>query len=146
MKGLDRPLVLHPQPRSCSVLAPALPEELGRHPLAALERGVEDRPLLTGQQQLQPVVAGVGDRVEADQAPRLLGTAPGDAADEAEAAGQGPEGRPRLLGHLGLLGARDDRRQGPVDVGQHSRPFRVGKQGRERRPTVSASSNGRHGI
>ena len=82
------PLSSTPQADALEPSAVELGEELGRLLLATVERGVEARLLVARQQQLEAVVAGVGDALDADQAARLERPAAGDAADQAEALAQ----------------------------------------------------------
>jgi len=73
----------------------------------------------------------VDDPVDANQPPGFLAAAAADAGDEGIPPGQALELHPRLLRHLGQLGARDDRRQRPVHVQEHGRPGRILAQPRQ---------------
>ena len=86
--------------------------------------------------------------VEPDQPPRLLGLAPGDAADQAEALAQRRQRLARRRRHRRVLGPLDDRRQGAVDVGEDRRPARVGAQRLQQRGpgAVPRLRFARHGI
>ena len=88
VQGLDRALVLAPQPGRVEVAGVEPGEEAGGVVLAPGQRGVGPGLLVARQQQLEAVVAGVGDPVEADQPARLGGPPPGDAADQAVALAQ----------------------------------------------------------
>ena len=95
------------------------------------------------------MVAGVGDPVDADQPPRLLGPPPGDAADQAVALAQPRQRLARRRRHRRLLGPLDDRRQGPVDVGEDRGAGGLGAQRRQRpaqRRLARLPDSARHGI
>jgi hypothetical protein len=128
VQGLDRSLVLRPQAEAGKLRAVERRHEVPGPRLAALERGVESRCLVPGQQQLEPVVPRVGDRVDPDHAPRVLRPPSGHAADQAVALAQPAKQQRGVLRHRRLLGPLDDRRQRAVDVGEDRRPGRVGAQ------------------
>ena len=148
VKRLDRSLVLRAQAGRGELLRVELGHELGRAALASLQRGVQPGCLLARQQQLETVVAGVGDPVDADQAPRLLGTAAGDAADHAVVPAQLDQRGPGGLGHRRSLGPLYDRRQGAVDIGEDRGPRGFGPQRLQRLPDggVPCRRFARHGI
>jgi hypothetical protein len=94
------------------------------------------------------MVAGVGDLLDADQAPRLGRPPPGDAADQRAALAQPPQRLARRSRHRCLLRPRDDRRQRAVDVGEDRAASQVGAQCLDQRARRGAGRTrfGRHGI
>ena len=74
---------------------------------------------------LEAVDADVLDAVEADHPPRVCRRPPADAGDERVTAGEALDLGPGLLGHGGILGPLDDRRERPVDVEEHGRLLRL---------------------
>jgi uncharacterized membrane protein YfcA len=78
------------------------------------------------------VHTGVEDPVHADEPVRVRAGPPADTRDKRIAPRQPPQLRPRLLGNLGQLRPRDDRRERAVDV-EHDRGTRgIGSQSLER--------------
>ena len=132
MQGLDRTLVLAAQAECSEVVVEAF-EEPGGVVLATGDRRIRARFLVSRQQQLETMVAGVADPVEPDQRSRVGGLAAGDAADQAEALGEPGEHLARPLWDRRVLGPLDDRGQGAVDVGQDRRSRGPFAQGAEQR-------------
>ena len=87
---------------------------------------------LAAAQDLGAVVADVGDRAERHDPPRGRGAPAADAGDQPVALGDRDQRRARRLGHVGVVGVADDRRQRAVDVEQDRGARRVGRQRGER--------------
>jgi len=96
---------------------------------------------LAREQQLETVVARVGELVEADHALGVEGGAPRYAADQPVAAGELDEQLAGALGHRGVLGALDDRRERPVHVGEDRGPLRVRAKGCDQLDQLVCLSN-----
>jgi hypothetical protein len=118
VEGLDRALVFGAQPDLVEAPVGDRGEELGSVALAARDRGVGTRPVVSRQQQLQPVVAGVVEAVDIDQGAHLGGAPAGDRADQSIALDQPLQHLGRTARQRRILGALDDRRQGAVEVGE----------------------------
>ena len=84
------------------------------------------RPGLRGRVELEPVLAGVGQLVDADDRAGQLARAPGHAGDQAVAAGEPPQLDARAVGHARVLRPGDDRREDAVDVEEDGRAFGLG--------------------
>jgi hypothetical protein len=69
-------------------------------------------------QDLRAVRAEVGDRAERDDPARVGGAPAGHAGDDAVALGDLDQRPSRGLGHVGVVGLLDDRRQHAVDIQQ----------------------------
>ena len=88
--------------------------------------------------------AEVGDRAERDDAARVGGAAAGHAGDDAVALGHLDQRAARRLGHVGVVGLLDDRREDAVDVEQDGRARGVGDQRREQ--VVERRRRGARGL
>jgi uncharacterized membrane protein YfcA len=78
------------------------------------------------------VDADIEDPVHANEAVRVRAGPPAHTSDERIAANEPPQLSARLLGNLGLLRPRNDRREGPVDVEHDGGTRGIGSKGLER--------------
>jgi hypothetical protein len=117
VQRLDRALVFRSQAGGRQPVSVDPREKARRGVLAIAQQGVELRLVFAGQQQLEAVVARVGDALDPDQLARLRGAASRDAPDHGEAAAQLGKDGARPLRYRNLLGILRDRGQGSVDVG-----------------------------
>ena len=98
------------------------PRHLGREPVDPA------RPLVRGGVELEPVLAGIGQRVHADDRARDVARASGHACDEPVASGEAGQLRAGACGDARVLGPRDDRREDAVDVEEDRRPGGLGDE------------------
>ena len=115
----DRALVLAQQPGLAQAVGADAVRDAAHAAGPALGLGIDRRGAGAAQQQLGAVVAGVGDRADADHAPRDARPAPADAADEPVGLRQAVDDAAHPLGDGGRLRIAHDRRERAVDVEQH---------------------------
>ena len=116
-------------------------DESGGVALVAVERGIRAHLLVARQQQLEAVVARVGELVEPDDAAGVESSPAAEAADERVALDQGTQQIPGLLRHGGVARVQHDRRDRAVDVHEDRRAGRILLSGASRRssPPLPAS-------
>ena len=121
VERLNRALVLDPKPELGELERRQLADECPRRAGGVADRRVVADRALARLEQLEAVVAGVGDLLDADDHPRLERRPAADAGDEAVAP---PDVAQRLAGRLGDRGVGrvgDDRGEGAVDVAEDGR-------------------------
>ena len=126
---LDRALVLESQAEAGEVrpIEARLTNPAAAAPRSP-ERRVEARPLLARAEQLEAVVAGVDELIEADHAAGGARPAAADAGDQSVARRELGKQRPGRRRNRRRLGVGDDRRQGAVDVAEDGGARGLGAQ------------------
>jgi hypothetical protein len=133
MEGDDRALVLDPEPGSVELGGVEARRETGG--IAAVRTELRRGPRLgrVRRQQLEPVVADVGQLLEPDDLAGQGRPAAADDRGDGKAVGDSRQRHSCLVGNPGLLRPRDDRRQGPVEIGEDGSTGRVVEQRSDRR-------------
>ncbi len=114
----DGALVLRPHAQAVQLVVVGVLGEAPDPPLPRRHLAIELDLGAAGPQQLDAVVADVGDRPDRDDLPGDRRLAAAHARDAAVAAGDLDQQRARRLGDGRVIGVADDRGQRPVDVEQ----------------------------